>query len=74
LFEDRDAYVVMLTVTDRAGNRGSDTMNITFTAQEVRGEFPWWIALLLLIIIIVLLLALLLLRRKKDEESEETEE
>ncbi|MCJ2564475.1 MAG: hypothetical protein LN417_10390, partial [Candidatus Thermoplasmatota archaeon] len=70
-FEDRDAYVVTLTVTDRAGNSGTDTTTVTFTPQEVAGEFPWWIMLLALIVIIGLLLILLLMRRKKDEEDEE---
>jgi hypothetical protein len=72
-FEDRDAYVVTLTVTDQAGNSGTDTTTVTFAPQDVAGEFPWWIMLLALIIIISLLLILLLMRRKKDEEDEAEE-
>lgn len=70
VFDERGAYIVTLTVTDRAGNAGTDTMTITFTSQEVASEFPWWV-LVLLAIIIILLLAVLLLRRRKDEETEE---
>jgi hypothetical protein len=72
-FEDREAYVVTLTVTDRAGNSGTDTMTVTFAPQDVAGEFPWWILLMVLIVIISLLLILLLMRRKKDEEDESEE-
>lgn len=72
VFEDRDVYLIRLTVEDQAGNTGTDTITITFASQEVAGEFPWWV-LMLLIIVIVLLLALLLMRRKKEEELTEEE-
>ena len=73
IFEVRGAFIITLTVTDRAGNTDMDTMTITFASQEVSSEFPWWV-MVLLAIVIILLLAVLLLRRRRDEEPEETEE
>ena len=72
-FEDRDVYVVTLTVVDRAGNSDTDTVTITFASQEVSGEFPWWV-LILLVVIILMLLVVLFWRRRKEEEPEEQDE
>ncbi len=72
-FEDRDAYVVTLTVTDRAGNRDTDTLTVTFAPQEAT-EFSWWLVPLLVIIIILSLLVFLVWRKKREDESEEIDE
>jgi len=73
-FEDKDVYIVTLTVTDRAGNEDMDTMTITFAPQKDVSEFPLWVIAFLIIIIILSLLVFLFWRKRREDETEETDE
>ncbi|MFQ6060963.1 MAG: PKD domain-containing protein, partial [Thermoplasmata archaeon] len=42
-FQEVGKYEVTLTIEDRAGNRGSDTLIVRVNAREEGARFTWWI-------------------------------
>ena len=73
-FSVRGDYEVTLTVRDRAGNTGADTMRVTFN-PDVTGtpsestQFPWWLIALAVGIVVAVLGVLFLLAGKRKTEQ-----
>jgi parallel beta-helix repeat protein len=78
VFDVAGVYDVNLTVRDRAGNEGHDTMAVSVTqAPQPPNGSPgdyWWLFLLLIVIVVILMLLFLLIKKKRKEVSAKNQE
>jgi len=69
MFDELGQFEVNLTVRDRMGNAGYDTMIVTVTTtkqDDFIGEY-WWIISIIIIIVVIILVLFMLMRKRKPE-------